>query len=167
MKSRTAVQRPLNIESVIIAVRGQKVILDADLARIYDVPTKVLNQAVKRNLQRFPHDFLFQLTRTEKDEVVTNCDHLAGLKFSPVLPYAFTENGAIMAANVLNSPQAVRMSVYVVRAFVPTADRFPRQTGGHPGQRPRVAEEVTPLLQFMFRRKKAHKAQRSLATSPR
>jgi hypothetical protein len=118
MKSKTAVQRAPDIESLIRTIRGQKVILDADLALIYGVETRVLNQAVKRNLQRFPHDFLFQLTRTEKDEVVTNCDHLAGLKFSPVLPYAFTENGAIMAASVLNSPQAVRMSVYVVRAFV-------------------------------------------------
>ena len=92
--------------------------MDADLAAIYGVPTRALNQAVKRNAARFPKDFLFQLTHQEKKEVVTNCDHLARLKFSPVRPYAFTEHGALMAANVLNSARAVKMSVYVVRAFI-------------------------------------------------
>ncbi len=82
------------------------------------VPTKALNQAVKRNADRFPEDFMFQLTGKEKREVVTNCDHLVRLKFSKALPYAFTEHGAIMAATVLNSPEAVKMSVFVVRAFV-------------------------------------------------
>jgi hypothetical protein len=88
------------------------------LAALYGVPTKALNQAVKRNAGRFPSDFLFQLTATEKTEVVTNCDHLQKLKFSKVLPYAFTEHGAIQAANVLASSQAVEMGIYVVRAFV-------------------------------------------------
>jgi hypothetical protein len=106
------------IERSILFIRGQKVMLDADLADLYGVATKVLNQAVKRNMDRFPGDFLFQLTAEEKAEVVTDCDHLAKLKFSPVLPYAFTEHGAIMAASVLNSPQAVEVSVFVVRAFV-------------------------------------------------
>jgi hypothetical protein len=106
------------IESIILTLRGQKVVLDADLARIYGVATKVLNQAVKRNADRFPPDFLFALTDAEKTEVVTNCDHLAKLKFSRVAPYAFTEHGAIMAATVLNSPRAVQMSVFVVRAFI-------------------------------------------------
>jgi hypothetical protein len=92
--------------------------IDADLAAIYGVTTKSLNQAVRRNASRFPADFVFQLTLQEKQEVVTNCDHLIRLKFSPVLPLAFTENGAIMGANVLNSPEAVRLSVFVVRAFV-------------------------------------------------
>jgi hypothetical protein len=107
-----------NIESRILTVRGQKVILDADLALIYGVPTKRLNEQVKRNSKRFPKDFVFQLTVAEKAELVANCDHLARLKFSPVLPLAFTENGAVMSANILNSPRAVRMSVFVVRAFV-------------------------------------------------
>ena len=107
-----------NIESRILTIRGQKVILDADLALIYGVPTKRLNEQVKRNSKRFPDDFVFQLTAAEKSELVANCDHLARLKFSPVLPLAFTENGAVMSANILNSPQAVRMSVFVVRAFV-------------------------------------------------
>ena len=82
------------------------------------VTTKRLNEQVKRNQQRFPADFMFQLTADEKAEVVANCDHLARLKFSRTLPYAFTEHGAIQASNVLASAQAVEMGVYVVRAFV-------------------------------------------------
>ena len=92
-----------SIETRILTIRGQRVMLDADLAELYGVETKVLNQAVKRNAQRFPDDFMFQLTDSEKAEVVTNCDHLKRLKFSPVLPNAFTEHGAIMAATVLSS----------------------------------------------------------------
>ena len=92
--------------------------IDADLAALYGVQTRVLNQAVKRNEDRFPGDFVFQLTRVERDEVITNCDHLARLRFSPTLPYAFTEHGALMAASVLNTPRAVEVSLYVVRAFV-------------------------------------------------
>ena len=108
----------LQIESRILEIRGEKVMIDADLADIYGVPTKAFNQAVKRNLERFPRDFMFQLTKSEKEEVVTSCDHLAKLKYSPVLPHVFTEHGAFMAANMLNSPRAVEVSVYVVRAFV-------------------------------------------------
>lgn len=107
-----------SIERRILLIRGQKAMLDTDLAALYGVPTKVLNQAVKRNRHRFPADFMFRLTEDEKAEVVTICDHLQKLKFSPVLPYAFTEHGAIMLASVLNSKKAVRISVYVVRAFV-------------------------------------------------
>ena len=92
--------------------------LDSDLAELYGVETKALNQAVKRNLDRFPPDFMFQLTVTEKNEAVTNCDHLIQLKYSPSLPYAFTEHGALMLANVLNSERAAQTSVQVVRAFV-------------------------------------------------
>jgi hypothetical protein len=92
--------------------------LDADLAAIYGATTKSLNQAVKRNLDRFPPDFMFQLTAREKAKVVTNCDHLARLKFSPHLPYAFTEHGALMLANILNSERAAQTSVQVVRTFV-------------------------------------------------
>ena len=87
------------LESLILTIRNQRVLLDADLAMIYDVPTKRLNEQVKRNSARFPEDFVFQLTSVEKQEVVANCDHLARLKFSKTLPYAFTEHGAIMAAN--------------------------------------------------------------------
>jgi ORF6N domain len=106
------------IQSRIITLRGQRVLIDADLAELYGVPTKRLNEQVKRNRERFPADFLFQLTPDEKAEVVANCDHLNKLKFTKALPYAFTEHGAIQAANVLASPQAVEMGIYVVRAFV-------------------------------------------------
>jgi hypothetical protein len=106
------------IERSIIFLRGQKVMLDADLAVLYGMPTKALKQAVKRNLDRFPSDFMFELTEEEKNEVVTNCDHLIKLKFSPYLPYAFTEHGALMLANVLNSPKAVQVSVQIVRTFI-------------------------------------------------
>ncbi len=106
------------IAPAIRTIRGQKVILDSDLSRIYGVTTKALNQAVKRNLKRFPDDFMFQLTIKEfenlKSQFVTSSSHGGRRK----LPSAFTENGAVMAANVLNSPAAVRMSVFVVRAFV-------------------------------------------------
>ena len=108
----------LRMEGRIQKIRGQRVMLDVDLAALYGVPTKALNQAVKRNEARFPSDFRFQLTTAEKAEVVTNCDHLKGLKYSRTLPYAFTEHGAIQAANVLASTQAVEMGIYVVRAFV-------------------------------------------------
>lgn len=90
-----------HVNSLILTIRGEKVLLDADLASIYGVPTKVLNQAVKRNADRFPEDFRFQLTKNEKAKVVTNCDHLSRLKFSKALRHAFTEHGALMAANVL------------------------------------------------------------------
>ena len=106
------------LDTLIITLRQKKVILDADLAVLYGVPTKRLNEAVKRNSSRFPKEFLFRLTTAEKEKVVANCDHLARLKFSTQLPSAFTEHGALMAANVLNSQEAVKMSVYVVRAFI-------------------------------------------------
>ncbi len=106
------------IEQRILLIRGEKVVIDSDLAEFYGVPTKRLNEQVKRNRDRFPEDFIFQLTENEKSEVVANCDHLAKLKFSRSLPYAFTEHGTIMAASVLNSPRAIEVSVYIVRAFV-------------------------------------------------
>ena len=98
--------------------------------------TKVLNQAVKRNAERFPKDFMFRLTQKEKLEVVTNCDHLANLKFSPALPLAFTEHGAIMVANVLNSKRAVEVSIYVVRAFVKVREML----GSHKMLAQKIAE---------------------------
>jgi hypothetical protein len=106
------------IEYRILLIRSHRVMLDSDLAELYQVSTKRLNEQIKRNKHRFPRDFMFKLTAMEKAEVVANCDHLRRLKFSPALPYAFTEHGAIMVASVLNSPRAVEISVYVVRAFV-------------------------------------------------
>jgi hypothetical protein len=106
------------IESLILTIRGCRVILDRDLAQLYGVTTKKLNQQVRRNRKKFPSDFLFEIQPHEKDELVTNCDHLRTLKYSKSLPLAFTEHGAIMAASVLNSKAAVEMSIFVVRAFV-------------------------------------------------
>ncbi len=117
-KKDTSIVLVEQVQNKILFLRGEKVILDSDLAALYGVPTKRLNEQIKRNQERFPPDFMFQLTKAEKDEVVANCDHLQKLKFSPVLPYAFTEHGAIMAASVLNSERAVQTSIYVVRAFV-------------------------------------------------
>jgi hypothetical protein len=114
----TALALPGQPERLILQVRGEKIILDADLARLFGVTTRRLNEQVKRNAARFPLDFMFRLTAEEKGKVVANCDHLAPLKFSKALPFAFTEHGAIMAASVLNSAQAVEASVFVVRAFV-------------------------------------------------
>ncbi len=121
MTSKTSPATPAllpRIESRIVKLRGLRLMIDADLATLYGVTTKRLNEQVKRNADRFPGDFMFQLNTAEKAEVVANCDHLAKLKFSKVLPYAFTEHGAIQAANVLASPQAVEMGIFVVRAFV-------------------------------------------------
>lgn len=106
------------IESRILLLRGQRVMLDADLADVYGTTTKALNQAVRRNARRFPADFMFRLTKREKAEVVTICDHLRRLKYSPNLPFAFTEHGAIMLASVLNSAVAIQASIAVVRAFI-------------------------------------------------
>lgn len=113
-----------DLRSRILTIRGQKVILDADLAALYGVTTKNLNKAMKRNRRRFPSDFLFQLTKAEVDNLrfQIGTSKPGGHGGRRYLPYAFTENGAVMAANVLNSPQAVRMSVFVVRAFVQMRD---------------------------------------------
>jgi hypothetical protein len=106
------------IEQRILLIRGHRVIIDADLAGLYGVTTKRLNEQVKRNSARFPGDFVFLLTESEKKQVVANCDHLRNLRFSPNLPYVFTEHGAIMPATLLKSQLAAKVSVYLVRAFV-------------------------------------------------
>lgn len=120
MRTPARIQPTASIEDVILTVRGEKVLLDGDLARIYGVPAKRLNEQVRRNLDRFPDDFRFQLTSAEFSSLRSQ---IATLKpgrgqHRKYLPWAFTEPGAIMTANVLNSLQAVRMSVFVVRAFV-------------------------------------------------
>ena len=119
--ARVSNASPVPVEYVELRIRelrGAKVILDSDLAILYGVETRALNQAVRRNADRFPEDFVFQLTEEEKAKVITECDHLASLRFSPHLPLAYTEHGALMAASVLNSRQAIDMSVFIVRAFV-------------------------------------------------
>ena len=93
--------------------------LDFNLAYIYEVPTKALKQAVKRNIKRFPPDFMFELTQDEWNELVTNCDHIpASMKHSYILPFAFTELGATMISSVLRSDVAIEVSILIVRAFV-------------------------------------------------
>jgi hypothetical protein len=106
------------IEQRILLIRGEKIILDVDLAALYGVTNKRLKEQVRRNRDRFPGDFMFELTLEEKAVVAANCGHLSNMKYFKGLPYAFTEHGAIMAASVLNTPRAVEMSVFVVRAFV-------------------------------------------------
>jgi hypothetical protein len=117
---QTSTQSPQleNIESRIQLIRGKRVMIDIDLAALYGVPTKRLNEQVKRNRDCFPADFMFRLIAAEQQEVVANCDHLARLKYSKSLPFAFTEHEAIQAANVLALPQAVEVGIYGVRAFV-------------------------------------------------
>lgn len=114
-----AIQPAVSVEPLILTVREQRIILDSELARLYGVETKALNRAVQRNLDRFPGDFLFQLARAESANLkrqfgASSSGHGGRRK----LPWAFTEHGAIMAASVLKGPQAVRMSVFVARAFV-------------------------------------------------
>jgi phage regulator Rha-like protein len=121
MEGQMAVIPVERIERAILSIRGEKVMLDNDLAELYGVETKVLNQAVKRNIERFPADFMFQLTQEEYDDLVRLRSQFVTLKrgaHRKYLPYAFTEHGALMLANVLNSERAAQTSVQVVRAFV-------------------------------------------------
>ena len=97
------------IQDMIYFIQKKRVMLDSDLASLYEVEVKQLNQAVKRNIRRFPPDFMFRLTKDELTEVVTNCDHLQNLKYRPTLPYAFTEQGVAMLAAVLNSQKPKRL----------------------------------------------------------
>jgi len=116
----TPVMQAEQIAPLIQSIRGQKVLLDSDIAALYGVPTKRLNEQVRRNRERFPADFMFQLSKEELEEwrsqiATSNPAAKMGLRRRP---YAFTEHGAIMAATVLNSPRAVEISLYIVRAFV-------------------------------------------------
>ena len=106
------------IENAIYTIRGQQVLVDRDLAMLYQVETKVLNQAVKRNIERFPERFRFQLTKEETIELVTNCDRFKLLKHSSVCPYVFTEQGVAMLSTVLRSATAVETSIKIMDAFV-------------------------------------------------
>ena len=107
-----------SIESKIFNIRGKQVMLDRDLAVLYGVETKALNQAVKRNLERFPERFRFQLVENELNKLVTNCDRFKSLKHSTSMPYAFTEQGISMLATVLKSKTAIEMSIKIMDAFV-------------------------------------------------
>jgi len=107
-----------HIQGMILTIRGVQVMIDGDLANIYEVTTKALNQAVKRNMDRFPEAFRFQLTDAEKNELVTNCDRFKSLKHSTTNPYAFTEQGISMLSAVLRSETAVKVSIKIINAFV-------------------------------------------------
>ncbi|WP_295651644.1 ORF6N domain-containing protein [uncultured Mucilaginibacter sp.] len=101
----------------IILLRDKKVMIDRDLAILYGITTKRLNEQVKRNSRRFPDDFMFQITQIEKDELIRTFEHLDSLKYSPVLPFVFTEHGAVMLASVLNSDQAIAVNIQIVKVF--------------------------------------------------
>ena len=122
VNDQNAVMPVEHIAQSILVIRGQKVIIDADLAMLYGVPTKRFNEQVRRNLARFPADFMFQLTEEEwvalRSHFATSNEKPAGRGGRRYLPFVFTEHGAIMAATILNSPRATEVSVYVVRAFV-------------------------------------------------
>ena len=105
-----------NIQKKIHEIRGIRVMLDFDLAEMYEVQTKALKQAVRRNISRFPEDFMFELTKDEFNEVVTNCDHM--LKYSYITPFAFTELGVAMLSSVLRSERAIEINIQIMRAFV-------------------------------------------------
>jgi hypothetical protein len=106
------------IDNAILELRGERVMLDVDLAEVYGVTTRRLKEQVRRNRERFPEGFMFELTLDEKDELVAKCDRLVALRHSSSRPYAFTEHGTVMLASVLRSKRAVDVSVFVVRAFI-------------------------------------------------
>lgn len=118
-----------DIEKLIVTVRGEQVLIDQDIARIYGVTTSRLNQQAKRNIERFPESFRFQLTKEERDEVVANCDHLRSLKFYPSLPYAYTEQGIGQLSSVVHSKIAIERSITIMNAFV-AMRRFMVQNAG-------------------------------------
>lgn len=118
MENNVALLPQKEIENRIFTIRSMQVMIDKDLAEMYGVETKVLNQAVKRNLERFPVSFRFQLTEFEKNELVTNCDRFENLKHSSTFPYAFTEQGVAMLSSVLRSQTAVKVSIQIMNAFI-------------------------------------------------
>jgi hypothetical protein len=120
----------VDITALILVIRGKRVILDRDLAALYGVPTFRFNEAVKRNRNRFPEDFMFQLTRDEAGSLTSQfAMSKSGRGGRRTLPYAFTEHGTVMAANILRSPKAIQMSVFVVRAFIRMRQMLIEQRG--------------------------------------
>jgi hypothetical protein len=117
-KKKFQVTNDLRIRGKILILRKEQVMIDKDLAELYGVTTKRLNEQVRRNIQRFPEDFMFKLSEKEKAEVVANCDHLKALKYSSNPPMAFTEHGVVMLGTILNSDVAVSVSIQLVRAFI-------------------------------------------------
>ncbi|EKD26598.1 MAG: hypothetical protein ACD_79C01103G0001 [uncultured bacterium] len=105
------------IKGKIFSIRSLRVMIDKDLSALYDVKTKRLNEQVKRNISRFPSDFMFQLNKIEMQELVANCDRFKTLKHSTSFPYAFTQNGIAMLSSVLNSEKAIQVNIQIMRAF--------------------------------------------------
>ena len=148
------------VQARILTIRGQRVILDADLAALYGVTTSRLNEQVKRNIERFPADFAFRLSRQEFDDLMSHfATSNVGRGGRRKLPYAFTEHGAIMAASVLNSKPAVQISVFVVRAFVhlrqmlvpykelmARLERLEKAVGTHDGQITAIVDAIRRLM---------------------
>jgi len=106
------------IEEKIFVLRGQRIMIDRDLAQLFEVETKYLNRQVKRNLIRFPTEFMFQLNEAERDQLVTNWHRFGSLKHTANLPYAFTENGVAMLSTVLKSERAVKLSIFIIKTFI-------------------------------------------------
>jgi len=130
MKKGIATYTTGDITTLIVTVRGKRVILDRDLATLYGVPTFRFNEAVKRNRNRFPEDFMFQLTRDEVSRLTSQfAMSKSGRGGRRTLPYAFTEHGTVMAANILRSPEAIQMSMFVVRAFIRMRQMLIEQRG--------------------------------------
>lgn len=118
VKGKTIVSIPDEVViSKIIVLRDRKVMIDRDLATLYGMTTKRLNEQVKRNQKRFPEDFMFQITKEEKEMIILQFSNLAPLKYSKVLPYVFSEHGAVMLASILNSEKAIEMNIQIVRVF--------------------------------------------------
>lgn len=140
------------IQSKIYPINGRKVMLDFDLATLYDVETRVLKQAVRRNLKRFPDDFMFQLSNKAWAEVITKCDNLTeNIKFSPVTPFAFTEQGVAMLSSVLNSDKALEVNISIIRAFVLLREHLTDYT--------KLKQKITGLEKEMnFKFKDIHQA---------
>ncbi len=130
MKREMAAYTTVDITALILVIRGKRVILDRDLAALYGVPTFRFNEAVKRNRNRFPEDFMFQLTRDEAASLTSQfAMSKSGRGGRRTLPYAFTEHGTVMAANILRSSKAIQMSVFVVRAFIRMRQMLIEQRG--------------------------------------
>jgi len=118
MKTTKSIVSINAIEQMIFLIRNKKVMIDRDLAKLYGVSTKRLNEQVKRNKKRFPSDFMFRLSKTEKDELVANCDRFKTLKHSSINPRVFTEQGVSMLSSVLNSEKAIEVNIQIMRTFV-------------------------------------------------
>ena len=118
MKNQLSLTTQEKIEQVIFLVRGKKIMIDRDLAALYGVKTFRLNEQVKRNIKRFPEDFMFQLSNAEKNELIANCDRFKSLKHSTSNPYVFTEQGIAMLSSILNSDRAIEVNIQIMRTFV-------------------------------------------------